>query len=276
MKISQGPMAVVLTAVLALVATDALAQRGGGPGGGGRGPGGGGGFGGGGNQGGLASLLRVEQVREEIELMPDQTEALKKLVDDRPERVRPPEGIDFRTEEGRAELQKWREKLVKEAEAAEEEVRLKLEEVLLPNQMERLDQISVQVRGVSALMTVRVIKELKISDGQQKKMKEASEKAQQEMMTKMREIFSSGDRDGMREKMEEARKEVESKVTDVLTSDQKKAFEKLKGEAFEMPRRERGGRGGRGGADGGGRGGRGGAGGGGRGGRGGAGGGRPE
>ena len=97
----------------------------------------------------------------------------------------------------------------------------------------------------------------------------------EKMREGMRELFTSGGgREGMREKIEKMRKDMEGDVLGVLTSDQKKKFEEMKGEKFEMPegafgRGGRGGFGGRGGGEQGGRGGRGGGEQGGRGGRGG-------
>jgi hypothetical protein len=57
------------------------------------------------------------------------------------------------------------------------------------------------------------------------------------------------DRDAAREKMTKLREQIEKDVLAVLTASQKKQFEQMKGEPFEMPRPEFGGRG-RGGQDG--------------------------
>lgn len=293
MKISRGPMGLLFVAMLAMVTTDVMAQREGGgrpgggrPGGGRTGGGGfrggfGGGFSGGRGGGGLAGLLRIEQVREEIELMPDQEEALKKVSEDRP-RFERPEGIDFRdqSEENQKKLQAFIKKVQKQRVEAEEKLRDQLEEILLPEQLERLEQLEVRQMRTAALMNARVVAALKLTTEQQEDLKKKSEAAREELMSKMRELFRGGGGEGMREKMEAATKETEEKLLSVLTSDQKKEFEELKGEDFEFPRPERGSFGGRGGGDrggpgGGDRGGRGGRGGGDRGGRGGRGGGRP-
>lgn len=87
MKISRMATGLIAVAVLAFLATDVMAQPGGGRPGGGRpgggGPGFGGGFGGGfrGTQSLAQSAigyLRVKEVQEEIELMPDQEEARRR------------------------------------------------------------------------------------------------------------------------------------------------------------------------------------------------------
>lgn len=280
MKISRGPLGLVLAAVLAMVASDVMAQPGGGRGGGrqgggqggGRGGPGGGGFGGGGGRGGqggftggrgggdsIERLLQIEEVQIEIELMPDQEEAIKKLKEDSPRRGFP-DGFDprDRSPENREKMQEVFAKMQKEREEASEKTREKLKEILLPPQMKRLEQIAIQLQGVAALMTPKVADALKLTESQKAEMKETSDKAREEMGSKMREMFSNGgDRSKIQESMAEARKEIEESIMGALSSDQKKEFEEMKGEPFEMPESAR-----RGGFGGGGRGGdRGGAGG---------------
>ena len=130
-------------------------------------------------------------------------------------------------------------------------IREQLEEVLLPEQMERLEQIEVQQMRAGALMNERVATELKLTAKQKEDLAKKAEEAREEVISKMRELFQGGDRENMREKMEEAQKDMETKLVSVLTSEQKKAFEDMKGEPFEMPAPQgRGGFGGRGGAGG--------------------------
>jgi len=132
--------------------------------------------------------------------------------------------------------------------------------------MDRLVGCAERSASPSALSNERVSAELKMTAKQKEDLKTKGEKAREEMIAKMREMFQSGDRENMREKMGEAQKDVQKAMVDVLTSDQKKTFEELKGEPFEMPQQGRGGfggdrggaggdRGGRGGGDRGGRGG---------------------
>jgi Spy/CpxP family protein refolding chaperone len=245
MKISRVPMAIVFAAALALLATDAMAQRGEGPGGR-RGPGGiRGGFPGPGMMGrggGMLGLLQLDKVQEELELLPDQKEALGKIAQNRPRPERP-EGIDFgdRSEENRAKVEEFMEKMRKQREEFETKAVAQLEEVLFPEQMERLKQIEIQVAGVRALTQKNVAEELKLSESQQKELREVAENVGREMMGKMRELFQSGQREGIREKMEAARKESEEKLLSVLTTEQKNQFEAMKGDPFEMPEFGRGG-----------------------------------
>jgi hypothetical protein len=268
-RIVTGLLAVALTS---LMVSNALGQgrRGGGPGGPG-GPGGrggpGGGFGGFGDP--IFGLLRVEEVKTEIELMPDQDEAIQKLNERGRDRGQDRDRPNFR-EMSEDERREAFEKMRKEGEERTQEMREQLEQVLLPPQMERLEQISIQVQGVRALRNERVAKQLKITDEQMEKMAEVQEEIGQEMRAKMQELFQSNDRDGMREALGKMREESEKKILGVLSTSQQKQFEEMKGEKFDMPDQGRGGfftgrgggPGGPGGPGGAGRGGRGGRGGG--------------
>ena len=283
MKLSRKVTGLLSVALLTFMVTPALAQgRGQGQGGRG-GAGGGGGFGGRGGGGGgsmfggrgggdmTMSLLRIEAVRTELEISPDQEEALTKMQEQgRPER---PDG-DFRnmSEEERTE---FFTKMRKQAEERNTKMKEQLEEVLFPEQLERLQEINIQLQGIAALQNAEVAKELKITEAQKKELEEVRAGLMEKMREGMRELFSSGSREGIREKMEKMRDDMEGDVLAVLTSDQKKKFEEMKGEKFEMPEgsRGQGGRGGFGGRGGGEQGGRGGRGGGEQGGRGGRGGG---
>ena len=271
MKLSRKVTGLLSVALLAFMVTPAMAQGRGQGGQGGRGGAGGGGFGGRGGAGGsmfggrgggdmTMSLLRIEAVRTELEISPDQEEALTKMQEQgRPERP----NADFRnmSEEERTE---FFTKMRKQAEERNTKMKEQLEEVLFPEQLERLQEINIQLQGIAALRNADVAKELKITDAQKKELEEVQAGMMEKMREGMRELFTSGGgREGMREKIEKMRADMEGDVLAVLTSDQKKKFEEMKGEKFEMPegsfgRGGRGGFGGRGGGEQGGRGGRGG------------------
>jgi Spy/CpxP family protein refolding chaperone len=227
------------------------------PGGGRGGFGGPGGFGG----GSLLDLARIEAVQKEIEAVDDQLKGIEKLSEEmraaRGDRQRPDFGnmSEAEREKAMAEMGARREKEAATANA-------KLAEILLPPQIERLEQISLQIRGTSALSDPKVAAKLSLTEDQKKKL-EAAATANREAM---RQAFQGGnrdqnqDREKMRAKFQELRKAADEKVLAVLTADQKAAFEKLKGAAFTMP--EGAGRGPQGGRRGGGQGGQGGQGGG--------------
>ena len=256
MKLSRKVTGLLSVALLAFMVTPAMAQQRGQGGQGGRGGAGGGGFGGRGGGGSMfggrgggdmtQTLLRIEAIRTELEISPDQEEALTKMQEQG--RTERPSG-DFRnmSEEERTE---FFTKMRKQAEERNAKMKEQLEEVLFPEQLERLQEINIQLQGIAALRNEDVAKELKITDAQKKELEEVQAGMMEKMREGMRELFTSGGgREGMREKIEKMREDMEGDVLGVLTSDQKKKFEEMKGEKFEMPEGAfgRGGQGGRGG-----------------------------
>jgi hypothetical protein len=265
-------MMVVATLLVVVVAATAEAQRQGGRQGGrggpgGRGPGGQGGPGmmmgrggfGGFGGGSLLMLARNPAVQKEIEALDEQVEKINALAEDmRPQRG--PRGGEegerpnFR-EMSEEERTKFFEEMRKEREKQQAEADKKLGEILLDMQMDRLKEIQVQQMGLRALQDEEVAAKLKITADQKAKMQKVMEESGQKMREEMQAMFQNRDRenvdrDAMREKMTELREKIEKDVMAVLTSAQKKQFEEMKGEPFEMPRPEFGGRGGRGERDG--------------------------
>lgn len=246
---------------------------------GGRG-GGPGGFGGGrGFQSGpaleLMGLLRMEEVRKDIELDDEVWEVVQEKTQ-----------VDFRAMRDMSEDE--RAKKMEEMNSVAQDL---MDEALEPSQQERLMGLLAQQAGPRAALNDIVAEKIGLKDASKKKLQEALEKQGEEMREKMQSVFAemgfgrgggrgpggAGGEGGrpdftqMREKMEEMRKE----STEALEAEFKKVdagafkkFEDLKGEKFEFP--QFGGFGGRGGGPGGfggGRGGRGGGEAGGRGGR---------
>lgn len=239
-------------------------NRGGGQQFGGRGGGGGPGgqFGGRGGPGGglgsmgaieLMSLLRIEEVRAEVEMEDEVYEAIQENMGDMRSLFREgPEGL---------------------AKADEKATEL-LDEVLTPAQQKRLMGLLLQQNGMRAVTNKLIAKEIGITEDDAKKIGEKLQESMEGMRDKMREAFQGGggfDREKMQAMMKDAREEADDAAAEVLSSDQKKKIEELKGEKFEFPERSFG----RGGPGGGGRGQGGPGGAGGRGGQGGPGGGRP-
>ena len=232
--------------LMVLFATNVEAQRpGGGQGGGGfrggqgqqgggfrGGPGGG--FGSRGGGGSSMGLLRIEAVQTELEISPAQKEALDKLAEQgRGER---PDIGNFR-EMSEEERREAFEKMRTQAEERAKEMMGQLEEVLLPQQLERLQQISLQIRGVQALEDPEVAKKLGITEEQKTKLAEAREAQGEKMREKMREMFQGGGgpQGDLRESMMKMREEMEKDILSVLTTSQQEKFEEMKGEKFEMP-----------------------------------------
>lgn len=216
------------------------------------GRGGGSMFGGRGGGGSMLGLLSIEEVQKEIKVDEDQLAAVKKLRDGmRGERMDFSKIREASEEERQKMFAEMREKGEKRAKEATEQ----LEMVLMPGQLDRLREIWIQTMGLTALQNKEIAEELKITSEQTEKIKKAGEEIQTTMREKFQEMreggggFSRENFAEMREKMQEMmgtiRKDHEDKVMGVLTSDQKKQFEKMKGEKFEMPERRGGPGGGR-------------------------------
>ncbi len=216
----------------------------GGPGG----PGGGrGGFGGGFGANPLM-LLGMDQVREALGIVDDQAKELDDLGNDMRQEMR-----DMFQNFGDMSAEERQQKM----QELNDSYQAKTDQVLLPNQQDRLKQIMLQQRtrgrnGVAdAFSDDSIAKELGITADQKEKLKDAAEKAQKEM----------------EEKVAQLRKDMEDQVLSVLTDDQREKYKKMVGEPFELDRtqmfqRGNGGNGGNNGGRGGfgGRGGRGGGG----------------
>jgi len=206
----------------------------------------GGGFGGGGFD---MMLLGNEKVQKELELVDDQISKITKLREDSQAEMRKNfEGFrDLSEDQRRAKMEELRTK----GEASQKELRTKINEVLLPDQRDRLKELAIQAQGTGAINNPEVAEALKITDDQKKQL----ETIREESGTKMREAFGGGRGQGgpneeARAKITELRKEISEKTLAVLTTEQKAQLEKMKGEKSEIDftqMRNFGGRGGPGG-----------------------------
>jgi Spy/CpxP family protein refolding chaperone len=173
--------------------------------------------------GGVMMLLQNEKVQKEIDLDADQKEKVQALVKEQQEEFAASrESMRDLSQEER--MTKMRENM--------EKTQKKVEGVLLPKQLARVKQISLQMQlsmmpGM-VLANPDVVKELGLTEDQQSKVKTINEDARKAMS----EMFTPGQQPD-REKMAQARKDAETKLMDVLTADQKEKLEKMKGEKFD-------------------------------------------
>jgi len=191
----------------------------------------------GGFGGGLLGLVRIEPIQKEIELLDDQKAQIDKVAEEmRPQRGEGEQRPDLRNMSDE-ERQKFFAEMRKRFEERTKTANEKLKKILLPHQVKRLEQISLQLRGTRALTDPRIAEKLKLTDAQQKKIEETMAANRESMMTKVRELFQGGgDREKAREQFRKLREEADAKVLAVLTSEQKEQFEAMKGDPFEMPR----------------------------------------
>jgi len=189
-------------------------------------------------RGTLLGLLRLERVQKELKLSEDQlskaSEISEKLQAEMSEQYA-----------GLREIQDVQERRTKMTEASnqfDEKARGQFREVLSQEQMMRLYQIRLQVRGaVYALNNGWVADRLKLTDEQKKKAAEL-EKATENKVSEAYSPLSGLSQEERREKMAELREkiskmrdEAEQKALGLLTAEQKETFEKMKGEKLELP-----------------------------------------
>lgn len=107
-----------------------------------------------------------------------------------------------------------------------------LKKVLKDNQVTRLRQIMLQMKGTQAYLDPAVQKELSLTDRQVNNIKTILDDSRKEMA----EMFKGGGgRDGFK-KIQELREETKEKLNGVLTADQRRAYKQLLGEEFKMER----------------------------------------
>jgi Spy/CpxP family protein refolding chaperone len=179
---------------------------------------------------GRGSLIGREQVQKELKITDDQKTKLDEIQKKQSAARRELfSGVrDLPRDEQRAKYTELRGK----SEELSKKFTAQANEVLNADQKKRLQEISIQVRGSSALSTDDVAKALGLSEEQSKKLRAISEDSR----AAMRKLFE-GDREGVREKFTALRKEAGEKMLAVLTADQKEKFEKMKGKKFELERR---------------------------------------
>ena len=272
----------VVACALAILATADAQPPGGGRGqrgaqgqpgqGGGRQRGGFGGFGGGpgGPRGGgvdRATLLGVDEVKEELKVDEAQSAvlaaALEAYQNERRESQPDFSKVREMSEEERGE---FFAKMQKDREALSSKTDLVLNTLLMPEQVTRLDQIVFQMKaraGLTAMLkSDEMRKTLSVTSEQVVKLEEvekSAEEAQNKMREEMRAAFQPGgggerpDFTAMQKKMETLRAEGDAKVMAVLTDAQKSQISELTGKEFSIDMRSlmRGGRGGFGGGRGG-------------------------
>ncbi len=203
---------------------------------------GGGGFGRGTT--GWLGLLRMESVQTEIELVDDQLDEIESLQEEMWESMQQEMRSlrDLPSEERRERFSDLRTQM----QERQEEYQEKIEGVLLPMQVKRIEELHVQSQfrryGNGAFGLLRnsdMLEQLGIDEDTKKKMEEKAEEVKKELD----------------EKIAELRKKAEDKVLSVLSKDQRKMFREKVGETFDFGDandpglRRGGGRGDRGGRD---------------------------
>jgi hypothetical protein len=198
--------------LVALLASPALAQ------GQGRG-----GFG----MGGLAGLIGNTSVQKELKLDEKQAEKAKEYAASAREKAAENrsklEGLEGE------ELRNKRAELTKESNEAALKA---FGDFLKPEQIARLKQVSLQVRGAQAFSDAEVAKKLNLTEAQKGEIQTINTEAG----SQMREVFQQfqDDREGAMKKMAELRKKTLTDVEAKLNDEQQKTWKELIGAAFEF------------------------------------------
>jgi Spy/CpxP family protein refolding chaperone len=179
-------------------------------------------------------LLQSEQVQKELELVDDQKTKLNEIREKAMAKMREAFGDREALKNLSAEERKTRfAEAGKKLAAQAEETKKEIEGVLLAHQVERLNQIALQVRGVAAFQDKEVQEALGLSSDQLDKMKSLGEASRDKFRSAMEGLRGSSDQE-RRAKFQELRKQAEDEVMGVLTSEQKEKFDKMKGPKFEL------------------------------------------
>jgi hypothetical protein len=153
---------------------------------------------------------------------------------------------DLPEAERAAKMREFQTKSAEISKKVTEKLEPKLKEALTAEQLARLNEIKIQAAGVGALSDAAVVKELGLSDEQQKKIADIVSEA----AAARRELMASaqgGNREELGTKLREATAATLTKATDVLDEGQKEKFAALKGKPFDVAQLGGGGRGGLGG-----------------------------
>lgn len=228
--------------VAALLVCAALVSAQGGGGGQGRGQGGGRGFGGGFGQfgrggGSEMNLAMRKDVQADLGVTEDQKKKLEELQTKQREAMRG-QGGGGRGQGGNGGGQGAggfdREAMMKRMEEMRAQQKKDLAAILSADQMKRLDEISIQLRGSSALTDAAVQKSLGLSTEQTTKIKTLQDQQQEANMALFEKVRNQEvTREEMQATMEKNTKKMDELLLGVLTEDQKTKFKALGGKPFK-------------------------------------------
>lgn len=154
-------------------------------------------------------------------------------------------GIDFQglrdlpDAERTAKMREFRTKSEAATKKVDASLEPKLKEALTADQLKRLGEIKLQANGIASLSDAAVVKELGLSEEQQKKIADIRAEGD-----KARDEFLRGGNQEAFAKIRELTEQTLTKATDFLDAGQKEKFRALKGKPFDMA--QLGGRGRRG------------------------------
>ena len=176
-----------------------------------------------------STLLTSESVQKELTLTDEQKASLQKLRDD----CAAAGQAFFESFMGQPqdEIQKRMEERAKDS-------RNKISKILTPKQMERLDEINIQISGVVALNYEDVAEKLALTVDQRQKLKNLGEESRRQLT----DMFSTSNgqppdkqkRQELQQKQKDIKSQRKENAMALLTDEQKSKFEQLQGEKFDL------------------------------------------
>jgi hypothetical protein len=191
--------------------------------------------------GSFLHLMSLEQVQKELKLSEEQIGKVRTILRESPGETREEMREQVTRLQEIEDAQKRRLKMFELMDQFDQKARGEIGEVLSGEQMRRLHQIRLQVRGaVYGLNNKWIAGRLKLTDEQRSKAAEL-EKATQLRIMEANRWFGNLSPDQRREKLAEhrenrgkIRREANKEALRLLTAEQKKAFEKIKGQRIEL------------------------------------------
>jgi hypothetical protein len=169
-------------------------------------------------------LLQGQQLEKELDIVPEQREAIAQLRKEMAEKTR---GLWTSTEG--ADPQERTKRYQEAAKALAAETEKRLQEIILPHQKRRLDQIALQSKlrlgygSARALTADDVAGELGISDEQKELLRQTEQELAKEIREKTQEF------------QKKLQAETREKLLSVLSRSQRRKLERMLGEPFERP-----------------------------------------
>ena len=198
--------------------------------------------GGGMARGSFFHLMSIEQIQKELKLSVEQTAKVRTFLREFPEKTR--EEMDERTTRLMQEIEDVQKRSLKMWELldwSDEKARRQIDEVLSGEQMFRLYQIRLQVRGaLYGLNNKWIAGRLELTDEQKNKAAELEKETRLRIMDDnrwLRNLSPNQRRANLAKHAEnrgKIRREANEKALGLLTAEQKEALEKIKGQGVEL------------------------------------------
>ncbi len=179
-------------------------------------------------------LLRRGDVQKDLGLTDDQKTKLTSIQD----KARADMQAFFQANSGGGERPDF-EKLRPQMEKMRSDIKKQVDEILTPDQVKRLGEISIQLGGNRAVLRKEVQEQLGLTAEQREKLKDLQSK-EQAAMQELRDKVQNGDvtREQMRTLRTKNGKIMDDMIGKILNDDQRSKLKALGGKPFEAEKQE--------------------------------------